>query len=60
MWFSKKGGSGMNEIRTDRLSDIVLPEYKASLEYGNVKFYLTKKPNLFLKWFLKLLGVEVE
>ena len=33
----------MNEIRTGRLSDIVLPEYKASLVYGNVTMYLTKK-----------------
>lgn len=50
----------MNEIRTDeRLSNIVLPEYKASLVYGDVRFYLTKKPNLFMRLFLKLLGVGV-
>ena len=61
MWFLEKGGSGMNEIRIDeRLSDIVLPEYKSSLVYGNVRMYLTKKPNLFMRLFLKILGVEVE
>ena len=60
MWFLEKGGSGMNEIRNDRLSNIVLPEYKASLVYGNVRFNLTKKPNLFMRLFLRLLGVKVE
>ena len=60
MWFLEKGGSGMNEIRTGRLADVVLPEYKASLVYGNVRMYLTKKPNLFMRLFLKILGVEVE
>ena len=49
----------MNEIRTGRLADVVLPEYKASLVYGNVRMHLTKKPNIFMKLFLKLLGVEV-
>ena len=60
MWFLEKGGSGMNEIRTGRLADIALPEYKASLVYGNIRVNLTKKPNLFMRLFLKLLGVEVE
>ena len=51
----------MNEIRIDeRLSNIALQEYKASLVYGNVRINLTKKPNLFMRLFLKLLGVEVE
>ena len=60
MWFLKKGGSGMNEIRKDdRISSITLPEHKTKLVFGDVEFYLTKKPNLFMRLFLKLLGVKV-
>ena len=50
----------MNEIRIGELSNIALPEYKSSLVYGNIRVNLTKKPNLFMRLFLKLLGVEVE
>ena len=36
------------------------PIYKAQLTYGNLIFNITKKPNILMRWFLKMIGIKVK
>ena len=45
---------------TSEHAQINMPKVLAILSFGEVSFHITKKPNFLFRFFLRLLGIQVE
>lgn len=43
-----------------KIDHTLLVEYKAQLTYGNFILKLVNKPNIFMRLFLKIIGIKVK